>query len=194
MLHWNALRPNKICMNFGLSSEKCSSFENVSNSWYFFVRLSIRIAFEGHSLIIKHCVSFSLCARLSLLLFHLLYCWFSQFYCIIYTDKRFPFNINVKFIANIMQNGPFSTTSYSFSTKFEQNWVNQTKPKNKNNNNNDNNNSTCAHKSDPCSRHNVFFCFFNVGHCGSLLHKTFVLSCMKIVSRWTTAVTLNERI
>ena len=28
---------------------------------------------------------------------------FQQLYCIIYTDKRFPFNINVKFIANIMQ-------------------------------------------------------------------------------------------
>lgn len=99
--HGMASRPNKICMNFGLSqnSEFCS--ENVSNSCLFL--LSLCSCCLWRTLTFLAILSFSFCESFSLLLLHLYIADFHSFYCIIYRDKRFPFNINVKFIANIMQ-------------------------------------------------------------------------------------------
>lgn len=57
------------------------------------LRMLFFYAFEGHSLIYTH--------LLGDIAFHLYPSNFRRFYYIIYTDKRFPFNKNVKFIANI---------------------------------------------------------------------------------------------
>lgn len=100
------LRPNKICMDFGLNQNPVAALLNASNSNTFFLR-SVADSLLKDTL---SCRSHSMSRSLSVPLipcFHFVCpdcADFQQLYCIIFTDKRFPFNINVKFIANIMQN------------------------------------------------------------------------------------------
>lgn len=113
------LRPNKICMDFGLNQNPVAACKMCLTTIFFCFRrffpfvfffgifFCCLLAFEGHTHTHTYTLSWRYVSR-SLYLFstfvHRECADFSeQFYCIIYTDKRFPFNINVKFIANIMQ-------------------------------------------------------------------------------------------
>lgn len=110
------------------------------------------------------------CAVLSLLL-----PIFAQFYCIIYRDKRFPFNINVKFIANMKRKELFIIL-HRLQTEWHKKIITHT--------------FTIRAFTSTIGFYAVcvFIFFFIVVYC-----ITFVLYCAwKSMSHWTTAASLNE--